>query len=365
MDNNQNPPENNGVHGNQNPYEVAPNQTVQEGQTGQPQNNNSGIAAPPYNPSAFVAPPAGFVPFAPPTEHIELPPRKPSVLGRLWSLAYPVLFLFGIQFVIVIAYQFVIGFVLGIEYAMTGDPMPDPIELADIILQRYTDDMSLILLVSFAITGFVALIFYRRDIKKYKYPLDKLTEPRVPMWLAIIGLTLGAWVIGQILTTALMELIPPSEEVLDMLQTPMSGPIFLQILAVGIVGPICEELLFRGMIFKRLRNWIGGSRENMVRLWVSIIISSVIFGIAHANIYQFLYGFLMGIVCALVFVKFGTIFAPMLVHIVANIASVLSVYIPEDTSMELLLSIGGVLLLSMGAVMILVKPYGKQTLQND
>ena len=87
----------------------------------------------------------------------------------------------------------------------------------------------------------------------------------------------------------------------------------LMILVVGIIGPVCEELMFRGIIFHRLKDWI--------RPEIAIVVSAVLFGIYHGNVVQFFYATCMGIMLAIVYDKTGTLWTSIVAHVAANLWS--------------------------------------------
>ncbi|WBW99152.1 CPBP family intramembrane glutamic endopeptidase [Oceanirhabdus sp. W0125-5] len=78
-----------------------------------------------------------------------------------------------------------------------------------------------------------------------------------------------------------------------------------------IIGvPVFEEVLFRGLIFNSLKNHlkIGGC----------VVVSAIIFGIAHMNILQGIYACFLGALLAIVYYKTKTIWAPIIMHVVYN-----------------------------------------------
>lgn len=95
------------------------------------------------------------------------------------------------------------------------------------------------------------------------------------------------------------------------------GPsLLLQVVAVGAVIPMAEELVFRGLGFKALRQ--------RYPFWGAACVSAAIFGVYHGNVLQALYGFIMGIVLAWETEAKGTVRAPIVTHMAANITSVLA-----------------------------------------
>lgn len=89
----------------------------------------------------------------------------------------------------------------------------------------------------------------------------------------------------------------------------------VEIIGSGILTPILEELVFRGIIYGRLRRMMG--------VFSSVILSSLLFAMIHLNIVQFPYAFLIGIVLA-VFVELSkSVWCSILGHVVANIFAIL------------------------------------------
>lgn len=92
----------------------------------------------------------------------------------------------------------------------------------------------------------------------------------------------------------------------------------VQILVLGILNPICEELIYRGLIFRRERESGGFLQAG--------IFSSLIFSVVHGNMVQMIYAFVVGILLAYLYEKFGSVWAPIAGHIIMNMTSVLLTY---------------------------------------
>ena len=103
-----------------------------------------------------------------------------------------------------------------------------------------------------------------------------------------------------------------------------SGGIVLTLLTTCVGAPLVEETLFRGLVYKRLRGIMSATP--------AMIISSVLFGIIHGNIVQFIYATLVGFICAYVYEKFKSISAPIIVHASANIFSVFLTFLMEAST---------------------------------
>jgi membrane protease YdiL (CAAX protease family) len=88
--------------------------------------------------------------------------------------------------------------------------------------------------------------------------------------------------------------------------------ILLFLLVGGIVGPIAEELFFRGMLYGFLRRW---------GVVVAIVVSTGLFVLAHPISQGFpLPQAAGGIVFALAYEIEGSLMTPMVIHILGNLA---------------------------------------------
>lgn len=78
----------------------------------------------------------------------------------------------------------------------------------------------------------------------------------------------------------------------------------------GIVSPLAEEIVFRGILYNRMKKALSGV--------LSIVLSASLFGLYHGNIVQAAYGFLMGMLIAYAYEKCGGFLYAFLFHAAAN-----------------------------------------------
>lgn len=83
--------------------------------------------------------------------------------------------------------------------------------------------------------------------------------------------------------------------------------------ALGIMAPIAEELVFRGAILRRLLD-LFGERSH----WWAIGVSALIFGVIHFNIAQGVHAFLVGLLLGWMYYRTRSIIPGILVHWVNN-----------------------------------------------
>lgn len=150
-----------------------------------------------------------------------------------------------------------------------------------------------------------------------------------PVSVSYLGLNIVAGVSAIFLIDFLMShlaFLPDlMKQTFDVLQ---SG--WLGILCIALLGPILEELLFRGVITKTLLQ-----KYSPVK---AIIISGLIFGIVHLNPAQVIGACFFGCLFAWLYYRTGSLIGCILIHILNNSFSVwLSLnYADADTMSQLI-----------------------------
>lgn len=92
------------------------------------------------------------------------------------------------------------------------------------------------------------------------------------------------------------------------------GWYFVNLLILGVVPAICEELLFRGIIFQGLKERFSSM--------TSILLSALMFALVHQNIQQFIYPFILGLLLAFVFEKTNNLTYSILIHLFNNFTTI-------------------------------------------
>lgn len=87
-------------------------------------------------------------------------------------------------------------------------------------------------------------------------------------------------------------------------------PIIVQLITSGICGPILEELVFRGVVYNKLKEFN--------KPMTAIILTSLIFGLIHNNIINAVYAFGVSFILIYLYEKYKTIKAPIIMHIFLN-----------------------------------------------
>ena len=137
---------------------------------------------------------------------------------------------------------------------------------------------------------------------------------RYGMWLVmLVGAVTACVAMNDIVMLMNMQRISQIYQSTE--QIIYSAPRWLQLAGAGILAPVAEELVYRGMIYRRMR-------ESLTAVQAGVFVS-ILFGVGHGNLPQGLYAMVLGLLLACIYEKFRNIAAPILFHIVVNITSLL------------------------------------------
>ena len=140
---------------------------------------------------------------------------------------------------------------------------------------------------------------------------------------------------GNLVSVYLIELIYSASG--NMLENPLeqsvdTTPLWANVLFVAILAPILEELVFRGMICKRLLALGEG---------FAVVFSGVFFAMLHGNLYQLFYAFTLGCLFGLIYVKTGKVIYSIIYHVFINfigtvVTTIINKYVRLEEIVELL-----------------------------
>lgn len=120
-------------------------------------------------------------------------------------------------------------------------------------------------------------------------------------------------------------------------------PLHRQLLTMGVVAPLAEELIFRSLLYGWLRKHMGFA--------AAAVGSSLLFAVYHMNPVQGLYAFFLGLLLASVYEKTGGFPASVWFHACANVTSIFFTALSAGA----LITIGGgsFMLLTAGAGIVM------------
>ena len=122
-------------------------------------------------------------------------------------------------------------------------------------------------------------------------------------------LAIAAGILAAFSTSILTEDVP-LPDFMQQMALAMSQDIW-GLLAIAIIGPIAEELLFREAIE-------GEMLRRGANPWAAIIVSAIAFGAVHLNLAQCLYALPLGIIFGIIYYKTGNVLLTSLLHIINN-----------------------------------------------
>jgi uncharacterized protein len=132
-----------------------------------------------------------------------------------------------------------------------------------------------------------------------------------PLLLVSPALFLASGVIDDAVRSAF-----PMSDRLRLLFDELFGGGPISFLAIVVVAPLVEELLFRGIILRGLLTRMSA--------WKAVVLSSLLFGAMHANIHQLVDAGAFALLLGWLYVRFRSTLPCILLHAVINALAMLS-----------------------------------------
>lgn len=163
------------------------------------------------------------------------------------------------------------------------------------------------LVISFSLALIITLIILRKEMRNNR------NERGTSLGLSIIWAFFGVFLalFAQAIAANIERLIGVemgSENTKDIIHIIEEFP--LAILVSSIFGPILEEIVFRKILF--------GTLHKRFNFFISAIISSIIFALAHMELEHILLYSAMGFTFAFLYVKTKHILVPIFAHVTMN-----------------------------------------------
>ena len=239
--------------------------------------------------------------------------------------------------------------VIGIGY-MIGAFIGHPLKGTEILENSWILSSALLLT-----NLLVIFVFWKRKYTNFKFNYgytygETFSTKQLFLWAAVSAIGL---LIFDVMASIYLP-IPEDLDISNMLLKLMTNPIGL--VGACLIGPLSEEVIFRGAIERRLleKNW---------NPWFAIVISAALFAVSHLNFAQGLTAFVIGIFMGWVYYRTRSIWVTALIHMVNNtVACLISLMGPEsmiDEAFTLPLSIGiPALIVSIILIYITAKKIG-------
>ena len=157
-----------------------------------------------------------------------------------------------------------------------------------------------------------SFILFRKD--KMEMKIEKTHSNNIVNYIKLIVLAVISCI--GLNSIALMMNLAMIDDRYQATSTVMyNAPFSVQIICLGIIIPIAEELMFRGIVYKRFRQYATFLR--------AAVFSTLMFSLAHGNMVQMVYAFAVGMLLSFVYEKFDSFAAPVYFHICVNITSLI------------------------------------------
>lgn len=227
-----------------------------------------------------------------------------------WIVLYLAIYFFSsiIGGIVVVGIYFV-------KSIISGHPLPFESFIAGNL------SISLIIAAIFTV-GFCFLILLIRGHNPMKYLEFRRMPAKHTACAALLGASFAVFINSFLTMIDVSRFLP--DYVSDPLVEMMTANMLLTFLGIGIIVPIYEEILVRGLIFKEM--------EGLITLWPALLLQGLIFGLMHGNALQFSYAFPMGVFLGYIYIKYRSIWAPILIHLVWNTTSLLMGALMPETS---------------------------------
>lgn len=267
-----------------------------------------------------------------------------KALGK--GLLYFLLFL-GVQLVVFGIIGAAVGASVGFQAGVKGEIISQA-EITAKVMEKTVEFATLATMISGILTVVVLIVEFLVRKKSF-FKETFIFKIKGSLIAPIIFLGFGL----NIIISVVMELLPVSEDIMNSyIQSSKSlsqGNMIVNVIAIAIVAPIVEELIFRGLVLTRFQ-------KGMPTV-VAAILSSLLFGLVHGQILWMSYAFVLGLILSFVFIRTKSLVSSILLHFAFNSFSaclmVLKIEEFQDNLIPAFIIIGSVVFI-ISLILILV-----------
>ncbi|MBL4933583.1 CPBP family intramembrane glutamic endopeptidase [Clostridium paridis] len=241
---------------------------------------------------------------------------KNIFISTLKSIGYA-----GIYLIAQVAIAFIYGIVyVAVNINKFGSGNYD--NIADTFQKEFLGQAYIIALIAAIVTfGIYVLMF--RNKEENLFVRCRFKAFNLKVGLSLIPLTIALSAFSVSLVGMLVQFFPSYQEVSDTLQAANGS--MLSVLAITILAPIFEEILFRGIVFNELKK--------SMPVIPAIIAQGVLFGIYHLNLLQGIYAAILGCILGLIYQMTKSLWSNIIVHMTFNLLGVFVMpYVLDKTS---------------------------------
>ena len=164
------------------------------------------------------------------------------------------------------------------------------------------------------------IVRYIKATKRDSYLLHPMPATAIQYILGVvfsISVTISVQLIVALINVANMD-----ETYQNVASGQYSCMFGVGLVGYGIIAPLVEELIYRGLVY-------GVFRRYLPLPW-AMVISALIFGIIHGNLVQGIYAFVFGCLMVMMYEYYGTFWAAVAMHILANVVTYVLSFVSES-----------------------------------
>jgi len=222
--------------------------------------------------------------------------QEPSFM-KIWNVIYPILLYYVAGSICTLLLSYLVQWISGQEGMWAG--------LA-VGLRQHSTIASAVVRAMAMVAGVVAI-----------YPIFKKEKLQISMPDSVKKHTVLLFLAGAVAALcfnvlfSLLQITSSSESYAEVAERQFSLPLWAGLILYGMVSPLAEEMVFRGLVYNRLHRQFG--------LSCAVLGSSLLFGLYHGNVVQAVYGFILGLFIAILYERYGSFAVPVLLHSAANV----------------------------------------------
>jgi len=173
---------------------------------------------------------------------------------------------------------------------------------------------------TFSIDVIAGITIFYFVMVKYREKLSSLGIASAGFYRNVLsGITAYVFILPILIAVLILSMLYlnaigykfPAQPVFDMfLEEKRSNVVLFLTVFVAILGPIIEEIFFRGFLYSAVRKRFG--------VLSGVLLSAALFSMLHTNVTGFAPIIILGILMAFLYETTGSLVAPMAVHIIHN-----------------------------------------------
>ena len=252
----------------------------------------------------------------------------------------------AIQYIIIFSFNFIYGILIGLQVGFDASGGSESSEEINSVIEKIISRELLytVSVVAVAACGIVFFFWYRKEIQgEVRGSLSNILSNRNIILFILLGISCQFFLSGM-MSYLQHYFIKAFTDYSELVENLTGGNEIVVFLLIGLVAPITEELIFRGVILHKTNRVITFLGAN--------IMQAILFGIYHWNLVQGIYAVLIGFLLGFIYYKYRSIIAPILLHMIINSSALLVLLLSRYISILAITLAGGIV---MAAAIYLIR----------